>query len=309
MKFRMDDGTFVDAPNYAGARAQWQAARAPKPPGPVHQPAARVVDPTVTPVLTPDDNFSGRSPIRFGIGEKITLGFTSNPPGRTAASFGGLQWVVVSGPAEVKNDPGNVGTGRLICGGLAGAVVLELRTTTVPGTAKAKKRLEVVRPTDAVMERFPGTLTFHRKGKASAGFLGMIFLRPADVSFGNTEFREGAAPYEATGCFKMAEVELDEIEDVIHPVRGKWSTVSRGSAKGSAVNTPDRVRSHTLSPPFTEGTFTWNIPWLCRVKGGGDEFRIAVATHHHSVDAAGTMTITKKGVTVRHEATDDTKNF
>ena len=38
-----------------------------------------------TGVLTASDNFSGRSSIRFGIGETIQLSYTASPSGTTAA--------------------------------------------------------------------------------------------------------------------------------------------------------------------------------------------------------------------------------
>ncbi len=48
-------------------------------------------------VLTPSDNFAGRSTTRFGIGEVINLSSIVGPSGVTAASLGGLQWTIVSG--------------------------------------------------------------------------------------------------------------------------------------------------------------------------------------------------------------------
>jgi len=306
-RFRMPDGSFIEAPNYAAARAQQDAARK----AAVHAPARAAVPPpapvTITPALTPLDNFAGRSKVRFGVGEQIKLGFTTNPLGRSAASFGGLQWFVGSGSATVANDPGNTGTGTLTCGDKAGAVVLELRTVSAPITVKASKHLEVVAPTDAVMARAAGTGTFHRHGTASAGFDGEIFLRPMDVSFIRTQFREGAAPYEATGSFAKKEVAVADINrgEIRHPILGNWIPVLGGnSASGSKMNGQDTVRSATLNPPYAVGTFTWNIPWYYRVVGTLSEHRFTTAAHHESVTATGQMTISKKGTTVTHNAAD-----
>jgi hypothetical protein len=315
-KFILPDGTFIEGANFKDARdkqdkAKKAAANAPfraPVPVPVPAPAPQLV--TITPVLTPEDNFANRSQIRFGVGEVIKLGFKTNPIGRTAASLGGLKWFVSRGPGTVKNDPGDIGTGVLTCGDKAGIVVLELRTV-VPVAVKVSKRLEIVAPTDAKMVRAPGTKTEHTKGFASAGFIGEIFLLPTDVSFFKTEFREGSAPYEATGCYKRNEVGVADIEKggggIRHKIKGKWLQVGKGDRiNGSKMVGIDTVRSESLSPPFSAGTFTWNIPWFYRVEDSITEYQFTTATHHEEVDDKGKMTISKKGASASHAADDPT---
>jgi hypothetical protein len=86
------------------------------------------------------DPFAGRSLTKFGVGEELDLGFTTNPA-RTAASFGGLNWGIKSGPATLVNNPGNGGTARVTMGETAGAVVLELRTVALaPDGAQRRRR-------------------------------------------------------------------------------------------------------------------------------------------------------------------------
>src|SRR5215471_1980988 len=142
------DGVWYDANTYAEARTMAQRAR-PVVNAPVVPSPAVVV--TITPVLTPAANFPNRSTVRFGVGEKITLGFVTNPGGRTAASFGGLDWFVKSGPASVVQNPGHLGTGEVTCGTVGGSVVLELRTATAPAAFKATKRFEAIRPNDVLL--------------------------------------------------------------------------------------------------------------------------------------------------------------
>jgi hypothetical protein len=90
--FRMQDGTFIDAPTYRDARDQYDAAirvlQAPVPPVPA---PVLLAPATIRVIATPRDNFAGRdnSDIkRVGVGEIVNLGFVTNPLGQTAASSG-----------------------------------------------------------------------------------------------------------------------------------------------------------------------------------------------------------------------------
>jgi len=63
------------------------------------------------------------------------------------------------------------------------------------------------------------------------------------------------------------------------------------------MNGDDTVRSATINPAFAAGTFTWNIPWYLRVAGSREEKIFTYAAHSEVCDAAGNMTISKKGAT------------
>jgi hypothetical protein len=268
----------------------------------------------VTAVLTPRRNFAGRSLIRFGIGEVVDLSFTTNPTGRTAASLGGLTWVVALGNNLITlvNDVGNVGTGHFTCKSEAGTVKLELRTPGVPAQTKATKQFVVVRPSGATMALAAGFNTYHEQGVPSAGFKGAIYLHPNDVSFANTELREGAANYVGTGIFRRGETSLHDLStsyNTIHPVLGTWVPMDTGedSATGSMCSGIDTVS--TRASQIGEGTFTWTIPWLVRVVGSREEMRVVAAVHSVTTDALGNMIITKAGATVRKNINDATSNY
>ena len=303
------NGTLIEAPDYATARRIHAMLRpAPKPPAPL-APAPVVV--TVTAVLTPLATFLNRSLVRFGIGEVVKLGFTTNPAGRTAAFFGGLTWVAASGSnlITLENDKGNVGTGRFTCKSDAGSVKLELRTAGMPPQTKATKQFMVVRPSGAEMALAPGKDTYHRVGKPSAGFKGAIYLLPKDVSFANTELREGAASYVGTGIFQRGEVGYQQLAlpyNTIHPVLGSWVAMNGGDslATGSKLDGEDTVKTETSV--IGEGTFTWTIPWFVRVVGSKEEIRVIGAVHSVVTDAKGNMTISKAGATLHKNINDPT---
>ncbi len=307
LRFQID-GTWYNAPTYSAARQQHLAAQVQV------SPVAAVVaaaPPQVKfiAVLTPDADFVNRSTTRFGVGEKIELNFNTDPAGRTAASFGGLRWVVRSGPAVVVNNPANNGSARLTCGTKSGAVVLELQTATQQPETKLTKRIQVVRPNRIVFAREPNTGTYHRQGVPSAGFSAITYLEPRDVSFSFMEYREGGASYEGSGAYKIDESSLADLQtdyEVIHPVRGDWCLVDGGDniATGSLVDGSDEIKSGPVPNLGQQGRFCWKIPQYGRVAGTRDEFLIETLDHVETVTANGQLTISKGGVVVTHNQND-----
>ena len=298
------NGQYINANSYGDAKKIYDASHA-KPVVPVPVAVAPVTT-RFTTVVTPADNFGGRSLVRFGVGEVLTLSFATAPATQTAASFGGLTWVLVKGTGTLVNNPGNSGIATFTCDDVAGYITLELRTCAVPAIAKLTKSFQVVAPTDARMARVPGSGTFHRQNTGSAGFHGEIFFEPRDVSFRNLEFREGSAPFEATGSMNtILSAGKNDIAGIRHPLMGTWLPLLGGNiATGSKVNGFDTVRTMTTSPPYAAGTFTWNIPWLYRVIGRGRDHQFTIAAHSESIDATGQTTISKKGTAVTHNAAD-----
>jgi hypothetical protein len=243
--------------------------------------------PKFTVTMTPVDNFGGRSHVRFGVGEHIELDVKETPPVKPATA---VEWVVKSGPAKVKAGQ-MTGSALVACGNKGGAVVLELRDKKDPKTVYATKRFEVVAPSG---------VTFKHKQyqvKRGLGFKGYSYIEPFDVSFKWVETREGAAPYEGKGYFAQAEVSLADLADdysVIHPVKGAW-TANHGGAKKNMEASEDDVMT-SVGKNWSAGTFTWNIPWLYRVKGLPGDFRFTTAVHKAVINASGQMTLSKFNV-------------
>ena len=170
----------------------------------------------------------------------------------------------------------------------------------------------MVRPTDVVFARQGGTGTYHVQGTPSAGFKAITYLRPADVSFSNLEFREGGASFVGTGIFARAEAsraDLAQNLNIIHPIRAAWSPVDGGdsSVLGSLVEGQDTVS--TVTPAIGVGTFCWSIPQLVRVIGTRDDFVVESLDHLAVTDVAGNMTLSKGGVIVIHAINDVTSNY
>jgi hypothetical protein len=245
-----------------------------------------------TAMMTPVDDFGGHSKVRYGVGERVELEVKEEPAVRPATP---VEWAVKSGPATVKNGQ-LAGAAILTCGNKPGAVVLELRNKNDKSVV-ATQRLEVVAPTGA---KFAATPLNFRGG---AGFVGEIYLEPADVSFKWVEMREGAAPYEGSGCFQKAQVGLEDVADsyaVIHPVMGKWVKCLGGGKKNKMAG-QDTVKSAIPRNYGQGGKFQWKIPWFYRVEGAAGEARFLTAIHQETVDASGKMTISKLNVKINKQ--------
>jgi hypothetical protein len=158
----------------------------------------------------------------------------------------------------------------------------------------ARKTITVVAPKDAVMIQDPGTSVYHQQGTWSVGFLGIIFLRPTDVSFNNCKFQEGT-------CTAVANGYLKALHPKDHPL-GTVANVGEGNAStGCQVYGTDTVHGTLAHTPYAKGDFLWEIPWRYGVrvpspgKPPSDATKFTTAKQYATADATGHATIEKKG--------------
>jgi hypothetical protein len=245
----------------------------------------------ITGTLTPFDNFSGHSKIRYGVGEEIKLDVKETPPVKPPTP---VEWVVKQGPATVFNNPKVPGQGTLSCGSVEGAVEVHLVNTKDKAIIE-KKRFQVVAPTGFEVKR---TKTLHNDPKWGNGFVVEQYLLPSDVSFGRVDCRELAAPFEGTGCYKHTSMKPDggtgkfKNEGAwIHPVDNAWVPVKGGKTKNFAGQ--DTVTTVWPARWAGGGTFKWKIPQYYRVRGKSGNYQFVVYTHKVVITPAGQMTLTK----------------
>jgi hypothetical protein len=235
-------------------------------------------------VLTPQDNFSGRSTTRFGIAEVINLSYSAQV---SATEIGGLQWSIVSGGGSLSN-AGTDGTATYTAPGNSATVVLRL--AVVSGTSQGEKEdytITVVTPSGGLLSKSSNVR--HTQGYISVGFQGHIFIAPTDVSFVNVEFAEGSASGVGSGYFAF-------LNGYQHPPTDPPASVGFcDSVLGCEVlNTIDQVDTGDGPPPFSNGDFLWPIPWQYQAPGGALT-TFMTANHHQTADATGTATISKAG--------------
>lgn len=239
---------------------------------------------TFTGVLTANDNFAGRSTTNFGIAEVINLSFSTNPSGATAASFGGLQWTIVSGGGTITS--GTDGTGTYTAPSVPATVVLRLAVASGSSVGNGSNyQIAIVSPSGAHMAKDSNLR--HTTGFAGVGFKGDIFLEPANVSFAGMFFSEGSTFAVASGFYA-------QFNNLQHPDGVLASVGSCNLTSGCIVIGQDRVDTGDLGPPFSVGDFLWQIPWQYSV-GTGRMTQFMLANQHHFADATGKASAEKAG--------------
>ena len=214
----------------------------------------------ITPVLTPKDNFAGRSYSRFAIAEEIDLNFTVEPPSITAAEIGGLEWEQLSGNGVLETDSNNEGVAEFRAATTPGSVTLKLSVVNGPMAGQGPTRtIEVILPSGVRFIQAPGTGIAHVQNIFSVGLFATPYLLPRDVSFDHLLIREESIKAEADGYFLQDKGKLHEM--------GRWHGVGPGNiTDGCRVNLRDSVAILSNNTPHTEGNFRWLIPWAVGIK-------------------------------------------
>lgn len=251
---------------------------------------------TLNIVSTPDDNFVGRSQSDVGVGEIVHLSFNTVPAGITAANAGGLKWRFQNGtpnnrqtlgllrkPAAL-TDPENTGLADFFAPVRTHAadaafqtsveVTVELMIVSGPSIGPAAEKTYRVHKPQAHMRRDAGQPLQHwnpppgNSPVASAGFFGVIFFTPKEVSFRELRWREGTGVMKAWGKCTDGEVGMRHrptaFGDAVH------GTITDGdSNSGCTVNQLDNVRTggsggpipFGASPTTPVGGKEWPIIW------------------------------------------------
>ena len=250
--------------------------------------------PFVFGILTPVDNFAGRSFNRFGVGEVINLDFFSIPP-RPAADFGGLQWNLASGSGTLTAVTA-AGTAIYTAPPTADTVTLELRVASgaTAGRVMVTRVISIVEPSAVRMVAVAGTAPGFANpgvvpaGTWGAGFQANPFFDPRDVSFRGVMFGEGtvASVVTPTGSF------LSPFAGLSHPVGGLGPGGGGNATTGTPFLGVDSITTGQLAPagtvpllgPFCGASdFLWAIPWEFSVAGGPrTPFAGGATANHHA---------------------------
>jgi hypothetical protein len=234
--------------------------------------------------LTPQDNFSGRSNIQYGLGEKIDLSFTSTPAGVTSAQAGGLMWTIDEGGGSLLGNTNGIDTYTAPV--TAGPVTLKLKVLTGPSKNRGPSpSRQIIAPSGAHMRKKPGTGVIHNQGNCSVGFLGEAFLHPKNVSFINIRFAEGNGTAVASGYYAANDGDVHQL--------GAENVVMNCNTSTGCYAFDDLVLTDG-PPPFSDGDFLWPIEWQY-VTGSGDRTTFFIANHHQIATPTGRCTIEKAG--------------
>jgi hypothetical protein len=246
--------------------------------------------------LTPDDNFSGRSYAKVGVGETGRLSVTFGS-GATPADIEPLLWRVVRGGDvfTLSNVDTASGTANFTAGNSPGHLLLGL--TSVNGRTITYS-VEVLAPVGAY--QVIGSEGKFEPESCSAFMANYTYLIPKDVSFDKIQVNEGI-------CLGVGTGSKTYLTGRLHPA---WSPkpVSQGNiATGCLVEGPNPAGGRGTSHEYdlvaaataldtAAGTFDWNIPWQYSI-GNVSTQTFTYLLMHVAYDGHDSVTISKGGVT------------
>ncbi len=266
---------------------------------------------TLASALSPQDDFVGRSYTTYGLGETINLSFQS-VPAVSSANIGGLQWFLNSGGGAPIS--GSDGTANYACATTADSPTLALTISSGPSAGMSVPvSISVVAPTNAYGVLYSNV--WHNYGYCSVGFEWTAYYLPKNVSFYNLKFLESQCPAStATGMWIDPKNYAPHPVDTTHypggqkgvpptPLNAGHGNAATGSAVfGDPTNGFIGLDTAQMEVPYWDngGTEVWPIPWTYSVSIPGHVatpyIQFTTATQQMVGDAAGTATISKKGL-------------
>lgn len=156
----------------------------------------------------------------------------------------------------------------------------------------------VVAPTGVTMkERTPASET--GDVPLAVGMKADVWITPADVNFEKIKIKED-------GCTPIAKDYFDYQSTVNHDPTNDWIAMSgHEQGKGTKLENPDLISGGTKGPPYSAGTFTWNIPWRYNINSADKGiFKIVPTVKTLSVDeSSATLTWEKADAKIQHTTT------
>jgi len=257
----------------------------------------------LTPRLTPEDNFSGRSYSTFGVGEWVDFDCLVTPGDLPLSSIPLIDWTSTNQVNLI-----NTGHGQAQLRGPSSGmqVTVKLDVNSGPSIRSWEYNLLYVPPT--AVDYVPstrsyihpntgevlGTNIWHQQFTASVGRILEVYLQPANCSFSRIRWREGFAPV------RVATNYLSFKANENHP-QGNWAPVSRGNAQtgckvvgfdtcSTGIYGQNQPRS--VFQPYG-GEFGYDIPLQYEVDGL-EVFYVATAVYTEIVLSDGSAHIYKK---------------
>jgi hypothetical protein len=240
------------------------------------------------PFFTPQDPFTGRSLVKFGLEEQVAISYVSTPELKQSW-IGGMRWSIQTGTGQLASQ--DDGTANYTAPEIAESSTLKIEVLNGPSKGQsATFDITIVAPSGATEIQKPGSGIHHTNGFWGLGFLGWIRFDPTDVSFAKLRFKELATTATASGY-------LSAFQNHPHPETVGYATIGGCNlATGCRIMVDDEVLSEFIpfpNRPFAAGDFNWPIPWRCYTTN--TTINMGIANHHATSNAAGDATLEKAG--------------
>jgi hypothetical protein len=212
---------------------------------------------------------SNQSRTNLGVGEQVDLYFnlalpTTNITWSTTAGT----LVATSGPTNLFTAPDNA---------------TNVTITATVGKAPVNLNFNIIAPTGALLENVPDTLDTSTNPLALSYYANW-YVQPDDVSFYNVQIAEGVTNSIATGYFYPAENNETHVPGI--PLQGGTVVPGKGTLCGGGYPLgSDHISGGSEGPPYSNGTFTWHIPWSYITPDGKTNY-------FTTVDHIKTLTVT-----------------
>jgi hypothetical protein len=251
---------------------------------------ANVIVYELTGTFTPQDNFTGRSLIRFGLQEIVDLSVTISPSMRVS-NLGRVRWSRQTGTGQLVTSTTDDGTGTFTAPEIAEISTLHIDILDGPSKGQyVRVDISIVAPTLATEIQKPGSGIHHTNGYWGLGFLGWIRFDPTDVSFAKLKFKELSTTAIASGY-------LSAFSGYPHsPYPLSVDIGDCNIVRGCRVLADDEVISEFIpypNIPFSTGDFLWPIPWEFYTTNRS--YSVGIGNHHIISNAAGDATLRKAG--------------
>ena len=202
--------------------------------------------------LSADDNFTGRSLVRVGVGETGGLAVQLGT-GMNLSDFTPFTWSVTGGTALTLSNTSSNGTARFTAGDVKGDVTVTLTDKTGHSVNYAVTVVEPTNETASVFDTFP-----RPAGQRSANMKLHVSMNPTDVSFSKVKILEiSGDSTDFGGYFKDPGFPL---------THSAITTPAQPKTPGNI--TDDMVECGFGTSTITAGHMTWNVPVHWQVSGG-----------------------------------------
>jgi hypothetical protein len=210
---------------------------------------------------------ANQSRTNLGVGEQVSLSFNPSPSTN-------ITWSATVGSLST-----NYGTTNLFT---APDNATNVTVTVTIGSAPVNLYYKVFAPTGALLESVPGSLTTSTN-PLGLSYYANWYIQPDNVPFYNIQIAEGFTNAVTTGYFTYQ-------QGLLHtpgsPIQGGNVVPGKGTLCGGGYPFAyDQISGGSQGPPYTNGTFTWHIPWSYITPDGKTNY-------FTTVDHIKTLTVT-----------------